>query len=88
MVESVKYDSWSYHTLKVLSDRQVHKVSDILLKSGMINMQHYEYPDRPNFYFANVVAPRLKEGDLIRDVKYGHYKITTKGLWAFKNARV
>lgn len=88
MVESVRYDSWSYKTLEVLSDRKVHKVSDILSKSGMSFMDTWQYPDRPNYYFANVVAPRLKAGDLIRDVKYGHYKITTKGLWAFKKARV
>lgn len=85
MVEQVKYDSWSYKTLEVLSDRKVHKVSDILFKSGMMNMDHWLYPDRPNYYFSMTVAPRLMVGDLIRRVKHGYYKITTKGLWAFRN---
>ena len=86
MVEQVKYDSWSYRTLEVLSDRKVHKVSDILNQSGMINMDHWLYPDRPNYYFGNSIVPRLKDGDLIRSVKHGYYKITTKGLCAFRNA--
>ena len=88
MVESVRYDSWSYKTLEVLSDRKVHKVSNILKQSGMCDIPKCGYDDRPNFFFSNAVMPRLRAGNLIINVKYGHYKITAKGLRAYKNPLV
>jgi len=85
MVERVVYDSWSYKVLEFLSDMKPHQVHSILIFTGMNKMPHNGYSDRPSFYFANVVALRLREGKLIKKVKHGTYQITKKGLNAFKS---